>query len=1016
MNIGFGLRRRERFLYLVGILVAISAVVMGISMFVLFRASIESKKHDLVEMVKSHARVIEGVAEHERSTSQGSDPVSHEHTPATQRVLDSLSKGSGFGATGEFVIAQREGDRIVFLSTPRHLDHPIVPMPIGAEEAELMRRALAGEGGTIRGLDYRGVEVLAAFEPLPSLKMGIVAKLDMTEIRAPFLTAAAVAGAIGILIIALGVLVFRRIGVESVLRAAGGVSAAPVVGPPGSEQGIPAGHLAVLIGLALTIFALDLVTPLGIAGGVPFVALILAGWWLPRRSDIYVLAAAASILTGLGYAFSPVAGDPVVVLINRTYALFVIWLTAIIVSIAKASEIAVRDRDERVRSIVETVIDGIVTIDTSGSIESFNPEAERLFGYGADEVIGRNVGMLMPEPYRRNHDSYVRNYLKTGKANVIGLGREAVALRKDGSEFPIELAVSEMAVGGRRKFTGVVRDITERKQAEAQLKESRDELEVQADQLQEMAHTSERERLRAEEATEAKSRFLANMSHELRTPLNAIIGYSEMLLEDAEEAGDKNYLPDLGKINTAGRHLLELIADILDISKIEAGRMEIFAEPFSVAGLVGEAVDTVQHLAEATDNRLKTDCPADIGDMHSDLTKTRQILLNLLGNATKFTEGGTISLIVRRFTDSDRDWIEFKVKDTGIGISDEQREILFADFVQANSSSTRAHVGTGLGLAISKRFCQLMGGEIGIESEVGVGSTFTVTLPARMTEKRPTGGAAETNAVSEQNAWAEEFVASRKSGEPLALVIDDDDDARNLVAGHLKRRGYAVHSTGDGDSGIELAAVHRPTVITLDVNMPGTDGWTVMERLKENPETVDIPVIFITISDDRKKGFALGAAEFLKKPIDRNKLVEVLNNCLGHHRGGEILVVEDDKFVRDFLTVSLRDMGWILRAVEDGLSALDSVENKAPDVIILDLMLPRMDGFEFVDRLRENDAWRNIAIIVLTAKSLTAEEHRRINGIVENVMLKSLVSMADVTRQIDLIAGRLIATGREGER
>ena len=367
----------------------------------------------------------------------------------------------------------------------------------------------------------------------------------------------------------------------------------------------------------------------------------------------------------------------------------------------------VRESEARLRAVVDTVVDAIVVIDEAGHILDFNPAAERIFGYTAAEVIGRNVSLLMPEPHRSAHDGYIDAYRRTGKARIIGIGRAVPGRRKDGSAVPLELAVSEVLFEGRRLFTGILRDITERVQAEEALRQARHD---------------------AEAANRAKSIFLANMSHELRTPLNAIIGYSDLLNEDAAARDDQSSLrEDLGRIDSAARHLLTLIDDILDLSRIEAGRVDLEYGTLAVCGFISEIGWTVTPLVERRGNRLDIDCPDAIGAIETDGTKLRQVLYNLLANAAKFTEAGRIALQVRREGTGD---MVFTVSDTGIGMTADQLDHIFEEFGQADTSIAAQYGGTGLGLSISRRICQLLGGDITAESSPGEGSRFTVRIPA----------------------------------------------------------------------------------------------------------------------------------------------------------------------------------------------------------------------------------------------------------------------------------------------
>jgi signal transduction histidine kinase/ActR/RegA family two-component response regulator len=370
----------------------------------------------------------------------------------------------------------------------------------------------------------------------------------------------------------------------------------------------------------------------------------------------------------------------------------------------------------------------------------------------------------------------------------------------------------------------------------------------------------------AEEASRAKSTFLANMSHELRTPLNAIIGYSEMLEEETRESGDLTAVQDLQKIQAAGKHLLALINDVLDLSKIEAGKMALHLETFEISPLVEQIVATLQPVAAKNDNSLKMYLSDDIGNMRADLTKVRQILSNLLSNACKFTDGGTVSITGERMKQDGQEWICFEVADTGIGMTPKQQENLFKEFAQADTSISRKYGGTGLGLAITYRFVQLMKGRISVESEPGHGSTFTVHLPAEVTANADIGLAKATDAARTVQTVDDESV----------LVIDDDPAVRDLMSRSLSRLGVSVVAASTAEEGIRLARKVRPLLITLDVILPDSDGWTVLQTLKGDPEVATIPVIMLTIVDSQAKGIHLGASEYLVKPVDRERVAKLV--------------------------------------------------------------------------------------------------------------------------------------------
>jgi signal transduction histidine kinase/CheY-like chemotaxis protein len=506
-------------------------------------------------------------------------------------------------------------------------------------------------------------------------------------------------------------------------------------------------------------------------------------------------------------------------------------------------------------------------------------------------------------------------------------------------------------------------------------------------------------KVEAEQANRTKSAFLANMSHELRTPMNAIIGYSEMLIEEHEDLEPGDFVPDLKKIQSAGKHLLALINDILDLSKIEAGKMTLYLEAFDVAHTIDDVVATVQPLVAKNQNRLVVDCDRGIGAMKADLTKFRQTLFNLLSNASKFTEQGEIHVAVRAVSQAGRERIQIAVKDSGIGMTPEQMGKLFQSFSQADSSTTRKYGGTGLGLAISRKFCQMMGGDITVASEPGKGSTFTMELPREVVIGDAEAPAAGTPAKPAEPAPA---VASRAR----VLVIDDDPSAVELVTRFLVREGYQVDSAGSGKEGIEAARRLRPDVITLDVMMPGMDGWAVLAALKADPDLAMIPVVMMTMMENKELGFALGAADCLSKPIDWSRLDQLLGRIAGPAEQGHVLVVEDDPASADMLRRTLSKEGWLVELAANGREALAHVAKKRPVLILLDLMMPEMDGFDFITELRKNPGAENIPVIVVTAKTLTPEDQSRLNGQVNDILRKGAFDRSKLVAQIESLVRR----------
>jgi signal transduction histidine kinase/DNA-binding response OmpR family regulator len=502
----------------------------------------------------------------------------------------------------------------------------------------------------------------------------------------------------------------------------------------------------------------------------------------------------------------------------------------------------------------------------------------------------------------------------------------------------------------------------------------------------------------AEQANRTKSTFLANMSHELRTPLNAIIGYSEMLEEETKERGLDELSPDLGKIQTAGRHLLTLINDVLDLSKIEAGKMELFLEDFDVRRLVRDVESTIRPLVERSQNVLEVDCPPTVGTMHADLTRVRQILFNLVSNAAKFTQAGRVRIEVSPQTRHDGEWIEFAVEDTGIGLTPEQQQRLFRSFSQADASTSRKYGGTGLGLVISRRFAQMMGGDVRVHSELGRGSTFTVELP------RVAGAAGSAAAI--QTGAQEPAVSA------LVLVVDDDSATRDFISRGLQKEGFRVLVAGSGEEAMRLAREKRPDAITLDVLMPGTDGWTVLRSLKAEPLTASIPVVMVSMLDDQDIGYALGAADYLTKPFNREALIASLRPYRDGRARRPVLVVEDDRATREIIRRTLERDGWIVSEAENGRAAFDSLKRGMPDLIVLDLMMPEMDGFEFMGELRRTEAGRRVPVVVVTAKEITAEDRDRLNGQVRQIFKKGSFSREELTAELR----RALGAGRRSAR
>jgi signal transduction histidine kinase/CheY-like chemotaxis protein len=633
------------------------------------------------------------------------------------------------------------------------------------------------------------------------------------------------------------------------------------------------------------------------------------------------------------------------------------------------------------QNIVETVREPLLILDATLRVRSANRAFYQTFNVSSQETENRLI-------YELGNGQWDIPVLRTLLEDIIPASSvfDDFELEHD---FP-SIGRRMMLLNARKLQAGhhgellvlAMEDVTERRRAEAELATAQEA---------------------SETANKSKSLFVANMSHELRTPLNAILGYSEMLLEEALDREEVQFSADLEKINAAGKHLLALINDILDLSKIEAGKMELFLEEFEVSQLIDEVAATIRPLVDTNANTLRISVAPDLGSMFADQIKVRQALYNLLSNAVKFTTRGMITLDAERERMDGIEWIIFRLTDTGIGLSSEQILKLFQNFAQADASTTRKFGGTGLGLALTRRFCQMMGGDVTVHSVPDEGSVFTIKLPAFVLEISPEvdpadGAAATTAAVN--SAVGSGGSGSSEDTDQCVLVIDDDPAQRDLIQRFLTKEGFCVRGAGSGEEGLRLAHQLRPVAITLDVMMPRMDGWTVLAALKSDTALRDIPVIMVTMVDDPERGFALGAADFATKPVNRQRLSMILKKFTCPHPPCPVLLVEDDAPTRAMTRRMLENEGCTVSEAENGLVALECLERERPSLILLDLGMPVMDGFEFADQVRQRPEWQSIPIVVLTARDITNQERRRLNGYVETILQKSGDSREELLNRV----------------
>ena len=598
-------------------------------------------------------------------------------------------------------------------------------------------------------------------------------------------------------------------------------------------------------------------------------------------------------------------------------------------------------------NILDGMLDGLIVAGPDQMILTVNPACCRILDHREEELIGQPVTAFLDAPPADPSPA------------AAARPREGTARVRGGGALPVLVSTAELPDSPTLEpsTVWVFRDIT---------------------RLVATQNALIGAMLEAERANHAKSQFLANMSHELRTPLNAIIGYSEILLEEAEDAGASGTSDDLRRIHAAGQHLLRLINDVLDLSKIEAGRMDLTLTDFNVGTLVSEVAHTVGPMVERNGNTLRIDCPADVPAMHSDEIKLRQILFNILSNAAKFTRDGQIVLTVRGSTDADGSWLDITVDDTGIGMSKEQIDRIFQEFLQADASTTREYGGTGLGLAISRRMAHMLGGEISVASAEGAGSSFRVQLPARLPDD--TAATAQPDVPERPGAPP----ARRDSGR-IVLVIDADTDFLESAARQLIRWGFRVVAAGRTSEGVRMARELKPFAILFDPSMSDEDGIATLRELREEPATSDIPVILLT-GDEADVTPATNVAEYLSKPVDWHRLVRVLIGLLPIRDGQTVLIVDADAATRAPLSESMSRSGWAVVEAGNAREAIRQARKAVPTLVVVDLPIAEMETTEFLDTVRGLSDPAPAPVVIVTAEKPSDNDVNRLGGMADTVV------------------------------
>lgn len=725
------------------------------------------------------------------------------------------------------------------------------------------------------------------------------------------------------------------------------------------------------------------------------------GWVI--GTGIYIEDVKSDIATVTGHL---VTVSVCILLIVMLLSAYVIMQGMRTESERRRAEHSLMDREAYLRTLFEAAKNiSFVTLGIDGKeplITGYSPGAAAVLGYTEEEVMQKPVSLF----HRRKGDcgflESVKAVKETGKSETA----ECLLVRKGGGEFYALTSLHPLydQDNAITALLEVSMDITERRHMEEELRRLNEDLEERVTarteelrcsmtQLERTTEEAKEAKAAAEAANKTKSRFLASMSHELRTPLNAILGYSEMLMEEAEDEGNDSAASDLRKIHSAGKHLLSLINDVLDLSKIEAGKMDIYIEAFDIKKMIIDVVSTIEPLVSKNSNAFEVTCPDDLGSMRSDLTKVRQGLFNLLSNACKFTKEGTVFLDVQRERRSDREFVIFQVRDTGIGITQEQMGRLFEAFTQADSSTSRQYGGTGLGLAITRQFSRMMGGDVTVESDYGKGSKFTIALPALVEKKEK---------VPEEKVE----VKATAEGEPAILVIDDDATSREIILRQLLKDGYTARVATGGKEGLLMARELKPRLILLDVMMPEMDGWAVLSALKADPDLGNIPVIMHTILNQQEMAFSLGVSDYLTKPLDRERLASIVGKYLKGKEKPSILVVDDEPAARAFMCQGLARHGLITTEAGNGIEALELLRSRKIDMVFLDLMMPEMDGFELLEEMKKNETLCMIPVVVVTAMDLGPEERERLNASTAKVFQKGSLSRDELMTTVSQFLSR----------
>jgi len=669
----------------------------------------------------------------------------------------------------------------------------------------------------------------------------------------------------------------------------------------------------------------------------------------------------------------------------------------------KRSQTLLQESESRLNGIIESAMDAIISVDSKQQIVLFNPAAETMFDCLATEALGHTLDRFIPEPYRQEHWQHMQVFGRTGVTNrTMGNLGVIYGQRANGEVFPIEASISQIQIGGENLYTVILRDITERKRAEGNLRSRNEEIRKLNAELERRVseRTADLSRANAEleQAARAKDEFLASMSHELRTPLNAILTLTESLEEGTYDPLNERQLKPLRTIAESGYHLLNLINDVLDLSRIEAGKMDLQMELIEIDPLLQASLRLIKQQAQKKNLKILLATDQSVQYLYADPRAFKQMLVNLLGNAVKFTpEGGRIGLEVDG--DAIHNVAHFVVWDTGIGIAPEHTGLLFKPFMQVDSGMDRKYGGSGLGLSLVYRMAELHGGSVSVESVPGEGSRFTISLPWISSVQPQTSSSQLPERLPEVNR---------------ALIIEDSPTAADQLTRYLSELGAEVSVHPAGDAAIDKAIPYHPDVIILDIQLPFLSGWEVLKSFKSDKRTSSIPVIVVTVVDEHARGMALGAADYLVKPITRSQFHEALRKALAPDMSATeslpsklpvVIIAEDNLANQITYSDFLAYKGYRVILARNGTEAIEHSREVNPDLILMDIQMPGVDGLEAIRRLRADPDMHKIPIIALTALAMPGDRERCLEAGANDYLTKP-VSLKHLAQTIETLLRR----------